>query len=278
MGITTRRSYAAAVLLGALALSACSAPAEEPASAADTTGSATAAAPTAAPTPVETEKPGPEPVRFNDVWLRGVDPADTSKVQVSIAQEWLGRVTSSSYGLSGQYSLDGNDPANTAKLWDNYFSDGLKAKLAAAQPNGDVSGFGAWTIMAVAPTESTDPIKAHPSCTMEHDSCSMIIKAADGSGTKQGGMRYETMDLGTPNRVAYDYDVVVPVSLTDHGNAEGILKGLLKVDITFVENPAPGNGKPPYLIDSVRSELVDANADLATNSPEMSFSGGVSAS
>lgn len=272
MGITTRRSYAAAILLGALALSACSAPAEEPAQAAETT-----AATTATPTPTETEKPGPEAEIFNGAWLKAVDTSDTGMVQFNIAQEWLGRVTSSSYGLSGQYSLDGNDPANTAKLWDNYFSDDLKAKLVAAGPNGDVSGFGAWTMMAVAPPESTDPIKASPSCTMEYDSCSMIIKQADGSGSKQGGMRYETMDLGTPNRVAYDYDVVVPVSLTEHGNAEGILRGLLKVDITFVENPAPGNGKPPYLIDSVRNELVDANADLATNSPELSFAGGVSA-
>lgn len=72
------------------------------------------------------------------------------------------------------------------------------------------------------------------------------------------------------------YDLTVPVSLTDHGNAEGVLKGLLKVDITFVENPTPGGGHPPFLIDSIKNDLVDANADLATNFPELAFAGGAS--
>ncbi len=58
-----------------------------------------------------------------------------------------------------------------------------------------------------------------------------------------------------------NYDLTVPVSLTDHGNAEGVLKGLLKVDVTFVENPTPRDGRPPFLTDAIKNDLVDANAE-----------------
>ncbi|MCQ2001315.1 hypothetical protein [Arthrobacter zhaoxinii] len=262
-----KRKYAAALLAAAaLALSACSA--TEEAQAGDTTPSAT---PSTAPTPTEKPQAGPEPVSFDPSRLEMVD---ESSLQTNLAQQWVGNVSTNAYGLSGQYTLDGNDPANIAKLWSNYFSDDLLAKLTAAGVNGDVSGFGSWAIMALAPSDSTDPIKASPSCSMEFTSCNLVTTAADGSRSVSGNTRYETLDTSVPNRVAYDYDLMVPVSLTDHGNAEGVLKGLLKVDITFVENPTPGDGRPPFLIDSIKNDLVDANADLATNFPELAFAGG----
>lgn len=270
MGITTRRRWSAAALMaGALALSACSAPAEEPAKAADTTQSATAE-----PTAAETKGAGPEAAPFDLSRMEMIDKTDVPLLQMNIAQGWVNQMAANPYSLSGQWTLDGNDPANTAKLWDNYFSDDLKAKLTAAGVSGDVTDFGAWTIMALAPPESTDPIKASPQCTMDYDSCRMIALSSDATYMQsQGGIRSETMDFSAPNRITFDYDVVVPVSLTEHQNAEGVLKGLLKVDIAFIENPAPGDGRPPYLIDRVNNELIDANADLASKSPELEFAG-----
>lgn len=266
--ITNRRWQLAALMAGALALSACSATAEEPAPAADATQSETAE-----PTATEEAKSGPEAIPFDLSRLDMVDKADVSLVQMNIAQGWVNQVATNPYGLSGQWTLDGNDPANTAKLWANYFSDDLKAKLTAAGVDGDVTGFGAWSLMALAPPESSDPIKASPSCTMDYDNCRIGTKSTDGSMHSQGGIRSETMDFSVPNRITFDFDVMVPVSLTEHGDAEGILTGLLKADITFIENPTPEDGRPPYLIDMINNELLDANADLASNTPELTFLG-----
>lgn len=264
--ITAKRKYAAALFAAAaLTLSSCSAAAEEPAQAADTTAS-----PSATPTPTATaEKPqdGPKPVPFDPALLEGRD--DPTDAQITLAIDWTDKVASSSYGLSGQYSLDGNDPANIGKLWSNYFSDDLKAKLAAAGVNGDMTGFGSWAIMALAPTESTDPVKASASCTVEFDGCGLVTDT--GAPATQvdidGGLS------SANNAVSYGVNLAVPVSLTDQGNAEGVLKGRLTVNVTFVENPTPGDGRAPYLIDSVTNDLVDAKADLATNSPELKFAG-----
>lgn len=269
------KRYAAAMLVaGAIALSGCSA-ATEPAG--DTTG---AAAPSAsAPAETTTAAPvagGPESVKFDDRHL-AADLSDVYTVQLNIAQQWAGNVTTSPYGLSGQWTLDGNDSANTAKLWANYFSDDLKAKLTEAG-TGDISGIAPWAMMALAPPESSDAIKASPSCTVDFDSCSFFMIQADGTGQQTGSYNRDTVDQSVPNRVAFDYDFTAPVSLTEQGNAEGVLKGLLKLDVTFVPNPTPGDGRAPYLIDSVNNNVVDANADLASNFPELHFSGGMNAS
>ncbi|MCC3265904.1 hypothetical protein [Arthrobacter gengyunqii] len=266
MRTNTRRRYAAALLAAAaLTLSACSATAEEPAQAADTTASASAT-----PTPAATaEKPqdGPKPVPFDPAVLEGTD--GPKHEQITLATDWTDKVASSSYGLSGQYSLDGNDPANIGKLWSNYFSDDLKAKLAAAGVNGDVAGFGSWAIMALAPTESTDPIKASASCTMEFDGCGLV----DDTGAPATKVDFDGGFTSDSNTVSYGVNLAVPVSLTEQGNAEGVLKGRLTVNVAFVENPTPGDGRAPYLIDSVTNELADAQADLATKSPELKFAG-----
>ena len=265
-----KRRYAAAVLMaGAIALSGCSAstePAGDTTEAAAPSVSAPAESPAAAP-----EAAGPKAVKFDDRVLP-MDLSDLYTVQLNIAQQWAGKVTENPYSLSGQWTLDGNDSANTAQLWANYFSDGLRAKLTEAG-TGDISGIAPWSVMALAPPESSDAIKASPSCTTEFDSCSLII-IHEGSGQLASDMRRESVDQSEPNRVAFDYDFSVPVSLTEHGNAEGILKGLLKVDVTFVPNPTPGDGRAPFLIDSIRNNVVDTNADLASNFPDLHFGGG----
>lgn len=270
MRITAKRKYAAVLFAAAaLTLSSCSAAAEEPAQAADTTASPSASA-SATPTPAATtEEPqdGLKPVPFDPAVLEGTD--GTTHAQITLAVDWTDKVASSSYGLSGQYSLDGNDPANIGKLWSNYFSDDLKAKLAAAGVDGDLTGFGSWAIMAVAPTESTDPIKASASCTMEFDGCGLV----DDTGAPATKVDIDGGFTSDGNTVSYGVNLAVPVSLTDQGNAEGVLKGRLTVNVAFVENPTPGDGRAPYLIDSVTNELTDAKPDLATNFPELKFAG-----
>lgn len=268
MKITAKRKYTAALFAAAaLTLSSCSAAAEEPAQSADTTASAS---PSATPTPSATaEKPldGVKPVPFDPAVLEGRDsPKDA---QMALAMTWSDKVATSSYGLSGQYSLDGNDPGNIGKLWSNYFSDDLKAKLAAAGVNGDLAGFGSWAIMALAPSDSTDPIKASASCTMEFDGCALVT----GTGAPATQVDIDAGGMAADNTVSYGVNLAVPVSLTEQGNAEGVLKGRLTVNVAFVENPTPGDGRAPYLIDSVTNELVDAKADLATASPDLKFAG-----
>ena len=133
----------------------------------------------------------------------------------------------------------------------------------------DLTGFGSWAIMAVAPTESSDPVKASASCTVEFDGCGLV----DDTGAPATKVDIDAGGTSGNNSVSYGVNLAVPVSLTDQGNAEGVLKGRLTVNVAFVENPTPGDGRAPYLIDSVTNELVDAKTDLATNSPELKFSG-----
>ena len=136
-----------------------------------------------------------------------------------------------------------------------------------------------WAVLAIAPPESADSIKASPSCKASFSRCSFTEAITDSPGMQGarqmvGGMAPGSFpNTQTPNRVTYDSSVVAPVSLTDQGNAEGVLRGLLKVDLTFVENPTPGDGRPKYLIDSVNNELTDARTDLLASSPELMFSG-----
>lgn len=74
--------------------------------------------------------------------------------------------------------------------------------------------------------------------------------------------------LTPPNRVAFNYDVAVPVSLTGQGNAEGVLKGTLQVSLSFVPNPDPGPGEADFL-HSVNNLLEGATADLLSNYPDL---------
>ena len=274
-----RRFTLATVLAGAFALSACSVPAATPAT--GSTGTTPNAASTAATAPAPS---GPKPVVYDALMMQAPSGSDAAQEQMIIAQDFVSKMTANGYTLSGQWTLDGNTQANTAKLWDNYFSDELKSKLTAAGKDGDLKGFGTWSVFAVAPADSKDAIKASPSCKPAFAMCALaapsqpmpgaiIDTTTPGSMGVVGGSRAETMNLLTPNRIAFDFDVVVPVSLTEQGNAEGVLRGLLKVDLTFVENPTPAGGRPKYLINSVNNNLIDAKADLLTNNPDLSFFG-----
>ena len=198
---------------------------------------------------------------------QAASPADEQQM---IAGSYFWALVSNPYTLSGQWTLDGNDHANTARLWDNYFSDALKEKLKAAGTDGDISGFGNWAVFALAPDDSSDAIKASASCTPELEKCWFLAKK-DGGLSTVDNPDYQEMFTPGPNQFIQKYDVVIPVSLTEQGNAEGFLTASLKLDLTFVENPTPGDGRPAYLIDSVNNELLDAQADLLSNRPDLVF-------
>lgn len=254
-----KRRIALAALAGVLALSGCSAePADEPAA------PTAAAAETAAP-----EQPaGPEPVAYKA--NPGQEATTPENEQQAIASGYFWGLVTNPYTLSGQWTLDGNDHANTAKLWENYFSDGLKEKLTAAGTSGDVAGFGMWAVFALAPVESTDGIKASASCKPDMDKC-WFLANKDGNLQTVDNPKYDETFAPASNQVIQAYDVVIPVSLTEQGNAEGFLSATLKLDLTFVENPTPGDGRPAYLIDSVNNELIGAQVELLTNRPDLVF-------
>lgn len=265
MGTSTKHHVLALLGATALALSACGAQAAapEPSSPTDKTASASAL-PTADPTQ------GPLAVPVNTQMLEPVPGFEQSVAdrQGVIGQAYITAMVENQYSLSGQWTADGNDHANTAKLWSNYFSQDLQDKLTSAGSTGDVTGFANWAAFALAPPDSTDAIKASPTCAAsESGTCAFKSQGADGSFMTIG--EASMLDLTVPNRVAYDRQVAVPVSLTAHGNAEGVMTGILKVDLTFVPNPNPGPGKPEFLINSVNNKLEGPTADLLSNHPEL---------
>ena len=77
------------------------------------------------------------------------------------------------------------------------------------------------------------------------------------------------MNLSVPNEIAFNYDVAVPVSLTDRANAEGVLTGVLQVHLSFVPNPSLDPGEPDFLINSVNNVFEGANADLLATHPNL---------
>jgi hypothetical protein len=96
-----------------------------------------------------------------------------------------------------------------------------------------------------------------------------LIEGVQGNGARQIVGQIRDMDLSVPHKVAFNYDVTVPVSLTEHDNAEGVLTGVLQVNLSFVPNPNPGPGKPDFLINSVNNVLEGAKADLLANHPDL---------
>lgn len=216
------------------------------------------------------EASGPEPVAYNKNRPEGYVPTPENE-QSFIASSFFWALVSNPYGLSGQWSSDGNDPAQIAQLWDNYFSDGLKDKLQAAEPGADLTGVASWALLAVAPPESSDPIKASPSCKPDMKECG-FLSAKDGGMATVNNPTYDPSGaVAGPNQFLGTYNLTLPVSLTDHGNAEGYMTAVLKLNLSFVENPTPGDGRAPYLIDSVNNELNDAQADLLSNRPDLEF-------
>lgn len=101
--------------------------------------------------------------------------------------------------------------------------------------------------------------------------CAFTEPITDGAhpGARQLVGTISALYLTLPNRVAFNYDVAVPVSLTGQGNAEGVLKGTLQVSLSFVPNPDPGPGEADFLIDSVNNLLEGATADLLSNYPDL---------
>ncbi|MET3922413.1 hypothetical protein [Arthrobacter sp. UYEF20] len=280
---TTRRLVAAAALAGALSLSACVAPAAAPQPAGTTAAAPTEAAEaapteaaeaTSAPTPEPTPPPaGPEAVPYAQP-EGGFDVNDPAAIQSVLAQNFITELVTNKYSLSGLWIEDGGSHANTAKLWDNRFSDNLKAKLIAAGKDGDVSTFGNWAVFALPGPDSKDAVKASPACAAAPETHCLFIQEIDGdTGAMQqaGGAQEATMDLSVPNRIAFDYDVVVPVSLTEKGDAEGVMKGVLKVELTYVPNPNLAAGGPDFLIDSVNNKLTGAETDVLAGSPDLTF-------
>ncbi|MGY2745564.1 hypothetical protein ACQCSU_06335 [Pseudarthrobacter sp. O4] len=281
---TTRRLIAAAAIAGALSLSACVAPAAAPepagataaasteATEATATSEAEAATSAPAPTPPPTAA-GPEPVPYAQP-QGGIDVDDPAAIQSALAQNFITELVTNKYSLSGQWVEDGGSHAITAKLWDNRFSDNLKAKLIAAGKDGDVSTFGNWAVFALPGPDSKDAVKASPACAAAPETHCLFIQEIDGdTGAMQqaGGAQEATMDQSVPNRVAFDYDVVVPVSLTEKGNAEGVMKGVLKVEMTYVPNPNLAAGGPDFLIDSINNKLTGAETDVLAGSPDLTF-------
>lgn len=272
---TTRGLIAAAALAAALPLSACSGPAASP------QPSTTAASPstTAASTPAVPAEPapaaaaGPEPVPYTPP-QGGFDASDPAATQRVLAQNFITELVTNRYSLSGQWVADGSSHANTAKLWGTRLSDSLKAKLTAAGKDGDVSTFGNWAVFALAGPDSKEAVKASPACAATMETHCLLIQEVDGeTGAMQqgGGAQPATIDQSVPNRVAFDFDVVVPVSLTEKGNAEGVMKGVMKVDLTYVANPNAASGGPEFLIDSIKNELTGTTTDVLTSSPGLTF-------
>ena len=310
LDFSTRRLVSAAAIAGALSLSACSAPSAAPDSTSSTAPSSSAAAapdatapagaasgstgpgPAAAapgtdPAPAPANNgpandgaaenapaaAGPAPVPYVPP-QGGVDAGDTAGIQATLAQSFVSELVTNKYSLSGQWFADGAVHANTAKLWGNRLSDNLKAKLTAAGKDGDVSGFGSWAVLALPGPDSTEAVKASPSCAEAPEAHCLLLQETggdDGAMKQAGGLRPDTMDQSVPNRVAFDYDVVVPVSLTGKGNAEGAMKGVLKVDLTFVPNPNPGAGGPEFLIDSIKNQMTGITSDVLGATPGLLF-------
>jgi hypothetical protein len=286
----TRRVVAAAAIAGALSLSACTAPAAPPAgstSAASSTEAASsspgsASEPASAPGSEAASEPasepapaaaGPEPVPYNPP-QGGFDVSDPAATQAVLAQNFIAELVTNQYSLSGQWVADGGSHAATARLWENRLSDNLKAKLTAAGKGADVSAFGAWAVIALPGPDSTEAVKASPTCAAAAEPHCLLIQETggeEGSMTQAGGPRLETMDQSVPNRVAFTYDVSIPVSLTGKGNAEGVMKGVLKVDLSYVPNPNPAAGGPVFLIDSIKNELTGTTTDVLANTPGLMF-------
>jgi hypothetical protein len=287
---TTRRVVAAAAIAGALSLSACTAPAAPPAgstSAASSTdaGSSSpgsASEPASAPASGSASEPasepapgaaGPEPVPYNPP-QGGFDVSDPAAIQSVLAQNFIAELVTNQYTLSGQWVADGASHASTAKLWENRLSDNLKAKLTAAGKGGDVSGFGSWAVIALPGPDSTEAVKASPTCVAASEPHCLLIQETggeQGTMTQAGGPQLATLDQSVPNRVAFIYDVAIPVSLTGKGNAEGVMKGVLKVDLSYVPNPNPAAGGPEFLIDSVKNELTGTTTDVLASTPGLMF-------
>jgi hypothetical protein len=304
LDFTTRRLVTAAAIAGALSLSACSAPAPAPEGSSSAAASASAAPDTTAPDPSASESSAPDSAAADSATpdsaatesapgeaaaaapgagptavpyippQGGVDPGDAAAIQAVLAQSFIYELVTNRYSLSGQWVADGAVHANTAKLWDKRLSEGLKAKLTAAGKDGDVSGFGTWAVLALPGPDSTEAVKASPTCAEAPEAHCLILQETGGDqgAMKQaGGPQPATMDQSVPNRVAFDYDVVVPVSLTEKGNAEGVMKGVLKVDLSFVPNPNPGAGGPEFLIDSIKNQMTGTTTETLAGSPGMSF-------
>ena len=284
---STRRVVAAAAIAGALTLSACSSPAaapdgnssaapSTPAPATEAASSSPGAAAAPASEPASEPAPaaaGPEAVPYSPP-QGGFDVSDPAAIQAVLAQNFIAELVTNKYSLSGQWTADGGVHANTAKLWDKRLSENLKAKLTAAGKDGDVSGFGSWAVLALPGPDSTEAVKASPACAAVTETHCLLLQdvAGDEGAMKQaGGPQLATMDQSVPNRVAFDYDVVVPVSLTGKGNAEGVMKGVLKVDLSYVPNPDPAAGGPEFLIDSIKNELTGTTTDVLASSPGLVF-------
>ncbi|MDQ0664743.1 hypothetical protein QFZ35_003241 [Arthrobacter ulcerisalmonis] len=255
-------------LLGAaaLALSACGTQSAAPAPAPSTPAS-DAAVPSSAPSP-EARK-APTPVDVDQQMLAPIPGMEqsVSDRQMVIGQAYISSMVTDKYTLSGQWVEDGATHANTATLWSNYFSQELQDKLTAAG-TGDITNFANWAIFALAAPGSTDNVKASPACVASPAAaCTFLTQEPDGSFTMIGETL--SMDISVPDRIAYNRTVAVPVSLTSQGNAEGVMTGTLKVDLSFVPNPNPGPGKPEFLINSVNNALADVKTDLLSNHPEL---------
>jgi hypothetical protein len=296
LDFTTRRLVAAAAVAGALSLSACSSPAPAPDGASSTPPSSSASSDSPAPDSAAPESAAPDSSPDSSAATSETEPAsapaagpvavpytppqggfdvsDPSAVQAVLAQSFISELVTNRYSLSGQWKADGAVHANTAKLWDKRLSESLKAKLTAAGKDGDVSGFGTWAVLALPGPDSTEAVKASPTCAEAPEPHCLILQETGGDqgAMKQaGGPQLATMDQSVPNRVAFDYDVVVPVSLTEKGNAEGVMKGVLKVDLSFVPNPNPGAGGPDFLIDSIKNQLTGTSTAELAGSPGLSF-------
>jgi hypothetical protein len=176
------------------------------------------------------------------------------------------------YTLSGHWAADGNTHVNTAKLWSNYFSPELQGKFTDAGSTGDPMAFGAWAVFALGTPDSTDAVKASPTRAASTTGKCGFTKAISGgvlNGAREVAGTIGAIDLTVPNRVAFTYDVVVPVSLTEQGNAEGVLTAVLKVDLSFVPNPNARPGKPDFLINSINNALGGTTAGLLTNHSDL---------
>lgn len=201
--------------------------------------------------------------------LPGKAQTDSDK-QMMLAQEYISQMVKNKYTLSGGWSNDGNSPADIAKLWANYFSPELQDKLKQVGKTGNANGYAAWAIFALGSPDSSDQVKASPACAASRSNmCSFLEDKQNGTKALAGDIN-GIIDTSVPNKVSFDYDVVVPVSLKDQGNAEGVLSGVLKVNLSFVPNPNPGPGKPDFLINSVNNVLEGTKVDLLTAHPELS--------
>ncbi len=200
--------------------------------------------------------------------MPGKAQSDSDK-QMLLAQEYVRLMVQNKYTLSGGWSNDGNSPADIAKLWANYFSPELQDKLKQVGKTGDASGYAAWAIFALGSPDSSDPVKASPACAASlSDMCTFLQDKQNGTKALAGDVN-GPIDTSVPNKVSFNYDVAVPVSLKDQGNAEGVLTGALKVNLSFVPNPSPGPGKPDFLINSVNNVLEGTKVDLLTAHPEL---------